>query len=50
MAILASLQSSERAIVLVTHDPSVGEAAERRVRMRDGEIIADEVVGSVAPQ
>ncbi len=50
MEILASLQSPERAIVLVTHDPSVGEAAERRVRMRDGEIIADEVVGSVAPQ
>jgi predicted ABC-type transport system involved in lysophospholipase L1 biosynthesis ATPase subunit len=27
---------------LVTHDPSVGEAAHRRVRMRDGAIVADE--------
>jgi len=42
MAMFASLQSPERAIVLVTHDPSVGEAAERRIRMRDGEIVADE--------
>lgn len=42
MSLFASLQSSERAIVLVTHDPGVGEAAERRIRMRDGEIVADE--------
>lgn len=44
MSIFASLQSPERAVVLVTHDPSVGEAASRRVRMRDGAIVADEVV------
>jgi len=42
MEIFASLQSPERAIVLVTHDPAVGEAAHRRVRMRDGAIVADE--------
>lgn len=42
MSLFASLQSAERAIVLVTHDPGVGEAAERRIRMRDGEIVADE--------
>ena len=42
MEIFASLQSPERAVVLVTHDPGVGAAAERRVRMRDGEIVADE--------
>jgi putative ABC transport system ATP-binding protein len=41
LAILASLQSPERAIVLVTHDPSVGEAAQRHVRMRDGRIVSD---------
>lgn len=41
LAILASLQSPERAIVLVTHDPSVGEAAQRQVRMRDGRIVSD---------
>ena len=42
MEIFASLQSPERAVVLVTHDPGVGAAAERRIRMRDGEIVADE--------
>jgi putative ABC transport system ATP-binding protein len=42
MGLFASLQSPERAVVLVTHDPNVGEAAERRVRMRDGRIVADE--------
>jgi putative ABC transport system ATP-binding protein len=41
MEIFASLQSPERAIVLVTHDPDIGESAERRVLMRDGEIVAD---------
>jgi putative ABC transport system ATP-binding protein len=42
MEIFASLQSPERAVVLVTHDQAVGDAAERRVRMRDGRIVADE--------
>jgi putative ABC transport system ATP-binding protein len=45
MAMFASLQSPQRAIVLVTHDPGVGSAAERRVRMRDGEIVSDECQG-----
>ena len=42
MGILASLRSPERAIVLVTHDPAVGEAAARHVRMRDGRIVSDD--------
>lgn len=41
MGLFASLQSPERAIVLVTHDPAVGDAAARHVRMRDGSIVAD---------
>lgn len=44
MELFTSLQSPERAIVLVTHDPNVGEAARRRVRMRDGQIVEDETV------
>jgi putative ABC transport system ATP-binding protein len=44
MEIFASLQSPERAIVLVTHDPAVGEAAHRHVRMRDGNIVTDDRV------
>ncbi|MBL8538280.1 MAG: ABC transporter ATP-binding protein [Hyphomonadaceae bacterium] len=31
-----------RAIVCVTHDDNVAAAADRRIRMRDGEIVADE--------
>ena len=44
MGLFTSLQSPERAIVLVTHDPHVGDMAERRVRMRDGRIVSDERV------
>jgi putative ABC transport system ATP-binding protein len=43
MEIFAGLQSPERAVVLVTHDPAVGGAAERQIRMRDGRIVADEL-------
>ena len=43
MGIFASLQSPERAIVLVTHDASVGGAAQRHVRMRDGRIVSDDL-------
>lgn len=45
LEIFATLQSPERAIVLVTHDPAVGDAAARHVRMRDGAIISDTRVG-----
>jgi len=41
MGLFSSLQSPERAIVLVTHDPAVGDMAERWVRMRDGHIVSD---------
>jgi predicted ABC-type transport system involved in lysophospholipase L1 biosynthesis ATPase subunit len=34
--------------MLVTHDPSVGARAQRMVRMRDGEIVADERVPAPA--
>jgi putative ABC transport system ATP-binding protein len=44
MGLFTSLQSPERAIVLVTHDPHVGDMADRRVRMRDGRIVSDERV------
>jgi putative ABC transport system ATP-binding protein len=44
MDIFKSLQSPERAVVLVTHDPGVADSAARKVSMRDGEIVADEVL------
>ena len=43
MEIFQTLQSSERAVVIVTHDLGVAAAAHRKVSMRDGEIISDEL-------
>jgi putative ABC transport system ATP-binding protein len=40
--IFRSLESPERAVVMVTHDPTVADTAHRKVSMRDGRIIADE--------
>ncbi len=42
MQIFESLRSTERAVVLVTHDQGVAGRADRKVSMRDGEIVADE--------
>jgi putative ABC transport system ATP-binding protein len=42
LEIFKSLQSPERAVVMVTHDPTVAGTAHRRVTMRDGQIVADE--------
>jgi putative ABC transport system ATP-binding protein len=44
MEIFESLPSRERALVIVTHDPGVAARASRRVSMRDGRIVADEVL------
>ena len=42
MQIFESLRSNERAVVFVTHDQGVAGRADRKVSMRDGEIVADE--------
>jgi putative ABC transport system ATP-binding protein len=42
MDIFRALQSPERAVVIVTHDMGVADAAERRVSMRDGQVVGDE--------
>jgi putative ABC transport system ATP-binding protein len=41
--IFAGLESPERAVVMVTHDPTVASTARRQVSMRDGRIVADEL-------
>ena len=48
MDLLQQLNAEQgQTIVLVTHDPSIGAAAHRLVRMRDGMLDSDEPVGSV---
>ncbi|GAA4711520.1 ABC transporter ATP-binding protein [Phytohabitans rumicis] len=45
MALLQRLNAEDgQTIVLVTHDPAIGAAAGRLVRMRDGRLAADEAV------
>jgi putative ABC transport system ATP-binding protein len=42
LEIFKGLESPERAVVMVTHDPNVAETAHRKVSMRDGQIVSDE--------
>jgi putative ABC transport system ATP-binding protein len=44
MEILAGLQSTERAVVIVTHDASIANSAARKISMLDGGIVSDEVL------
>jgi putative ABC transport system ATP-binding protein len=48
MELLCELHDAGMTLMLVTHDPSVGARAQRMVRMRDGEIVADERVPAPA--
>ncbi len=41
-------RDSETTLVMVTHDPAIAERADRRVMMRDGLVVADELVASYA--
>jgi putative ABC transport system ATP-binding protein len=43
LEIFHGLKSSERAVVMVTHDLGVAATADRRVSMRDGRIVSDEL-------
>jgi putative ABC transport system ATP-binding protein len=47
LEIFKGLESPERAVVMVTHDPTVANTARRKVSMRDGQIVGDERVASV---
>jgi putative ABC transport system ATP-binding protein len=42
MEILTGLRSSERAVVIVTHDVGIANSAARKVSMLDGRIVSDE--------
>jgi putative ABC transport system ATP-binding protein len=42
LEIFQSLESPERAVVMVTHDATVANRARRTISMRDGEIVSDQ--------
>jgi len=46
LEIFKALQSPQRAVVMVTHDPTVASTARRKVSMRDGRIVSDEPVAA----
>lgn len=48
MDLLCELHAGGMTLMLVTHDPGVGAKAQRMVRMRDGEIVADDLVTAAA--
>ena len=43
LEIFANLQSPERAVVMVTHDLTVANTANRKISMRDGQIVGDDL-------
>jgi ABC-type lipoprotein export system ATPase subunit len=49
MEVFRGLESPDRAIVLVTHDPGVAASARRVVSMRDGRIVSDLDTAATAP-
>jgi putative ABC transport system ATP-binding protein len=48
LELFQSLQSPERAVVMVTHDPNVANTAQRKISMRDGAIVADETLAGAS--
>jgi putative ABC transport system ATP-binding protein len=42
IALLEKLNSTGTLLIMVTHDPELGERAQRKIHMRDGNIISDE--------
>jgi putative ABC transport system ATP-binding protein len=46
MALLEGLNARGMTLVVVTHDPVLGERARRRIVMTDGAIVSDQVTGS----
>jgi len=45
--VLEELHASGITLIVVTHDLDLGKRAHRRIRMRDGKIIHDEVAGAI---
>ncbi|WP_214318538.1 ABC transporter ATP-binding protein [Nonomuraea sediminis] len=48
ITILRELNRAGTTLAIITHDDDVAEATPRRIRLRDGHVIADEVSGATA--
>ena len=48
MELLKDLHAQGHTVILVTHDPQVAAHAQRIIRIRDGEILSDEVNADAA--
>ena len=48
MDLLREVNAAGQSIVIVTHDPGIGDSAPRLVRMRDGRVVADGAPAGVA--
>ena len=46
MEVFADLKSPERAVCLVTHDMEIADSTDRKISMKDGEIVEDFILGS----
>ncbi len=47
--IMETLNADGLTLVVVTHDPQIGERARRRLRLRDGRVVEDVRIGAGAP-
>jgi len=48
MTVLERVHQGGGTVILVTHDPEIGQRAKRCLRMRDGAIVSDETAGGAA--
>ncbi len=44
---IKTLNNDGTTIILITHDNSIAEQAKRRVRIQDGKIVSDELIGGI---
>ena len=49
IAVLESLVENGMAVVVVTHDPFIGERARRQIRMEDGRVVSDRTATTSTP-
>jgi putative ABC transport system ATP-binding protein len=47
LALIDDLHADNRTVVVITHEAEVAAHAQRVIRMRDGQIVSDEVAGAV---